>query len=277
MARECDRISKHTSREDRLALHALDSPLNNATDSHNSFASLYADALLHLGLIILRDPGLAAKGEPDSVKAYLHAALDVLKGDYPDPTASAEDTRLHSTWSTILSILADPETSSEDLESVPKYLGAATEHYTLAHTSAAPFQVVTPNGEDSAPRLPQLTKAGIDSAYATLVSNACWQVPAPERKAHLSKAVQAALEAEKAAVLPQEDEVLFHAVFTHGRIQQDQARELLPEGFEDNGAAVAEPVAEEARDLLQQGTWTIHCGLPTRHSCFQNHSYQRFR
>lgn len=105
---ECDRITRNYSEESIAQLSAPTASTEaRPLDAHSNFYALFADALIHSGVIIGRSPDLIMEGEPDSAEAYFQAARDLFDKNQREKEGGFGDPRSQFTWGSTLLLLAD--------------------------------------------------------------------------------------------------------------------------------------------------------------------------
>lgn len=116
---DCDRITRNFS---EASIAQLSTSAHSAhTSLHNNFYALFADALIHSGWIIGKNPDLILPNEPDSAEAYFQAARDLFDQNVRENQGSFTDVLSQLTWGSTLLFLADTKAADiprvgDDLE-----------------------------------------------------------------------------------------------------------------------------------------------------------------
>jgi len=250
---ECDRIQRNAGEEELKKLAALESSHAGRTNSHSSFFSLYADALLHMGLIIGHEPELIVEGEPDSAESYFEAAKTLLDERWPNKQ-QIDDVRLQFTWANVLLLLAnvvvstaDEDNSEVDVE-IPELIEDALLRYSISAklagplgpvpgcSSATPAQPTEPSGEEGPAFLPQLTLARIHGG----IGSRLWQVVerlSPSLRKRWSKSLWDTFTfAIEKSHSPDEDDALCAGLIGRGAINLAKISDMLPEVVDSQNA-----------------------------------------
>lgn len=240
---ECDRIQRNTSEEELSKLAALESLHTGHTNSHSSFSSLYADALLHMGLIIGREPELIVEDEPDSAESYFEGAKTLLDERWPNK--QIDDVRLQFTWANVLLLLADVAApivvGSDDGvdEEISEFIEEALTRYSISvklatpiellpePLSAAAAQSVQEDEEGQPICLPQLTPARIHGVIGTRLWEVIERLPRSVRERWFKRTWDAFTFAVEKSHSPNEDDALCAGLMGRGRVHLANISEML--------------------------------------------------
>ena len=194
---ECDRIIRNYPDPSQVIISEASSPANgfDPYSVHSSFYSLYANALLDIGIVIGKEPDFAIEGEPESIEDYLSAAFEILQTSAVKyQIADPNDWAHNYGWMKGLLLLADirggktlepHRSASLEKQSIMDFSAAELVEKAQRHFETCSFllsELQQGNREDGAQLLEYPSFPAFVSIYAHLLLNVVDEVDSPEEQ-----------------------------------------------------------------------------------------------